>query len=234
MNNDESFTDFVESICRRPSMYVCGGSFYEVCAYVSGYAHASPDCPLSGEGSTVFSKFVCAAFRFPSKYIWPYVIQECCSSDEEATERLRALLVEFAERTKTESHEDIVHGMLSRTDVQEEGAPEKIWRRFSRAILRGKKAEIEPLIQEHPNADVLWTGTYPADVAPLLNEIAESYPVGRISGSEAEGNVTIISPDFGPIGLQLVGGDWRVDATKIIECWRANRERDQQQEQPDK
>jgi hypothetical protein len=234
MNDNETFTDFVDHICRRPQMYVRGGSFFEVCAYVSGYAHASPDCPLGGEGRTAFNEFVCAAFRFPSKYVWSFVIKECCSDDHQAIERLRELLIEFAERSETESYRTIVEDMLSRTSDQEEGEPEKTWRRFSSAILRGRREEIAPLLQEHADADILWAGAYPDDVAPLLDDIAKFYPVTRISGSEAEGSVTVITPDFGPVGLKLVDGTWRVDAAKIIGCWKTNRGISQQQDRPGK
>ena len=162
---NETFDELIESICRRRGMYVCGGSFFEVCAYIAGYAHASPDCPLGGDGWTAFNEFVCATFGFPGNYTWPYAIKQCCSDDDRASERLRELLTEFAQRTKTESHKEIVEGALSRTRDQEEGEPEKTWRKFSRAVLGGKRMEIEPLIQEHPDADVLWAGAYPDDVA---------------------------------------------------------------------
>ncbi len=224
MNGNESFPDFVEHICRRRQMYVCGGSFYEVCAYVSGYAHASPDCPLNDEGWTAFNEFVCAAFRFPRKYAWPYVIHECCPDDDEATERLQVLLLEFAQRSQKESHEDIVQDMVSRMSCEEEGEPEKAWRRFSRAILRGKRDEIEPLILEHPDAEVLWSSAYPEEVQPLLGEIADSYTISQVSGSEESGKVMVITPDFGPVRMELVSGSWRIDATKVIERWKASRQ----------
>jgi hypothetical protein len=228
MNYNETFTDLVESICRRRSMYVCGGSFYEVCAYVSGYAHASSDCPLSGDGWRAFNEFVCAAFRFPNNYMWSYVIKTSCPDEEQASERLRKLLTEFAERTKTQSHAEIVADMISRTQDREEGEPEKTWREFFRAVLGGNRTEIEPLIQEHPDAAVLWAGAYPDDAAYMLNQIAKSYPVTRISGLDADGSVTVITPDFGPVNVKLIGDRWRVDATKVIESWKANRANAQQ------
>jgi hypothetical protein len=221
MSATDRFIDLVESICHRSSMYVCGGSFYEICAYISGYAEASPDCPLSGDGWNAFNEFVCAAYRFPKNYVWPYVLKHCSRDDDEATARLQSLLVEFAKRSMTESHDDIVQDMISRACIRKEGVPEKAWRRFSRALLRGKKDEIEPLIQAHPDAEVLWAGAYPNDVASLLDQIDESYSVSQISGSEEDGEVTIITPDFGPMTLRLIGGDWRIDATKIIECRKA-------------
>lgn len=204
-------------------MYVIGGSFYEVCAYLYGYAHASPDSPLSGDGLGLFNDLVCAVCKFPNNYGWPYVLKECSRDDDEATERLRSLLVEYVERTKTESASEIVRDMMARTCSQEEGEPEKTWRRFSRALYRGRREEIEPLILRHPDAEILWEGAYPDDVVPLLDEIAEAYCVSQVSGSEEDGNVMIITPDFGPMPVQRVEGTWRIDATKIINCWKANR-----------
>ncbi len=204
-------------------MYVCGGSFYEVCAYLYGYAHASPDSPLSGDGMRFFNDLVCAVCRFPNNYVWPYVLKECSRDDDDAIERLRSLLVEYVERTKTESPDEIVRDMMGRESSQEEGEPEKAWRRFSRALYRGRREEIEPLILEHPDAEILWEGAYPDDVVPLLDEIAEAYSVSQVSGSEEDGNVMIITPDFGPMPVQRVEGSWRIDATKIINCRKANR-----------
>jgi hypothetical protein len=223
MDSTDNFIELVEHICRQRSMYVCGGSFYEVCAYLCGYAQASPDSPLSGDGWAAFNDVVCATFRFPNNYVWPYALKQCSRDDDEASEQLRDLLVKFAERTKTESHEEIVRDVLSRIGNHEEGEPEKAWRRFSRAILSGQRDEIEPLIQEDPDAEILWSRAYPDDVAQALDQIAESYSVRQVSGSEEEGKVVIITPDFGPIPLQLIGGNWKIDATKIIDCWKANR-----------
>ncbi len=204
-------------------MYVCGGSFYEVCAYLTGYAQASSDSPLSGDGWGLFNDIVCAACKFPSNYVWPYVLKECSRDDDEATERLRSLLVEYTERSKTESPGEIMQDVMARASSQEEGEPEKAWRRFSRALYRGRREEIEPLILGHPDAEILWEGAYPDDVVPLLDEIAEAYSVSQVSGSEEDGNVMIITPDFGPMPVQLVEGSWRIDARKIINCWKANR-----------
>jgi hypothetical protein len=228
MNSADSFIELVSHICLRRRMYVSGGTFYEVCAYLAGYSHASPNCPLSGEGWTAFNQFICAIFRFPDKYDWPYVLRQCSLDEDEATARLHRLLTEFAERTKTESHERIVGDALARARVIEEAEPVKAWRRFSRAIHRGSKGEIEPLIQDHPDADILWSSSYPDDVVPLLDQIEESYLMSTISGSEDDGEVTIITPDFGPVEVKRIGGIWRIDASKIINCWKANRDRNHQ------
>lgn len=222
MDSTDDFIELVDSICKRRHMYVCGGTFYEVCAYLSGYAAASTNCLLSGERWTAFNGFVCARFRFPQKHAWPYVIKHVGRNDDDAVYRLQELLVEFNRRTKSQSPEQIVRDEMSRATSQEEGEPEKTWRRFVRAYHRGVRHEIEPLIQPHPDAEILWSGTTPPDVAALLNEIQESYLVSQISGSEAGGEVTVITPDFGPIPLKRFESGWKIDATAIIECLTAN------------
>jgi hypothetical protein len=75
MSSTDSFIELLNHLCLRRHMFVPGCGFYEVCAYLYGYANASPDCPLSGEGSAYFNGFVCATFRFPSKYAWPFVLK---------------------------------------------------------------------------------------------------------------------------------------------------------------
>jgi hypothetical protein len=216
------FIGMVDSICKRRHLYVCGGTFYEVCAFLSGYATASPTCSLSGEKWRAFNSFVCARLRFPEKLAWPYVIKQACHDDDEAVERLRDLLVEFDRRIQSESPEEFVRDEMSHARSQVEGEPEKAWRRFFRAYLAGKRIEIEPLIQPHPEAEILWSGGCPDDVAGLLSQIDESYLISKISGSEDSGEVTLITADFGAIALKRTTTGWKVDATPIIECRKAN------------
>lgn len=219
----------IRDVCHKPQMYVCGGSFYEVCAYISGYAAASPDCDLSGKHGNAFNEFVCATFRFPQKYVWPSVLKHISRDDHDAMTRLHIVLTEFLERTRSEAPEDIARQAMALARSHQEGEPEITWRKFKRAEHRGRRDEIEPLIQEHPDAEILWSSSYPEDVAPLLDAIQDSYLVGRISGSEAEGEVTIATPDFGPVAIKHIGGAWRVDATNVIETRKANHNRTRKQ-----
>jgi hypothetical protein len=85
-------------------------------------------------------------------------------------------------------------------------------------VLGGERHE-----RHNPDAGVLWSAAYPADVALALDQIQESYTVSPISGSEEDGEVTIITPDFGRVELKRIGGSWRIDASKIINCWKAIR-----------
>jgi hypothetical protein len=78
-----------------------------------GYAHASPDCPLGGERGTQFNELICARFRFPAKYAWPYVLKHSSLNDDEATARRHRLLTEFVEKTKTDSLQDLVQDAVA-------------------------------------------------------------------------------------------------------------------------
>ena len=48
------------------------------------------------------------------------------------------------------------------------------------------------------------------------------YLVSVISGSEENGEVTIITADYGPVEVKRIDGIWRIDATNILECRKAN------------
>src|SRR5258708_629967 len=137
MDSIDSFNELVGGICRRRHMYVLDGTLHEICAYLSGYATASLDCPLRREGWASFDNLLFATVLFPNKYCWPYVLKQCSRDDDEATARLHRLLTDFAERTKAESHEEIVRDTVSRASGHAEAEPVKVWRRFSRAIHRG-------------------------------------------------------------------------------------------------
>lgn len=217
MDATDRFIELLECLCTRSGMYVNGDEpFYEVCAYVNGYAYGTQGSPISGERYRAFSNLVCATFRFPDKYVWPYVIRTCSRDDNEALQKLQSLLTEFAVRTRTEPAETLIEEARARVVEYHEGEPEQVWRRLSNALLRGQRAEIEPLILPHPDAAILWQGAYPQDVAESLEELAERDPVTRIVGDEAEGHVIVMSADFGPVHVKLNGGTWWVDASEII------------------
>lgn len=215
----DSFIDVVDHLCRHPFMWVMSGSYFEVCAYLTGYAKGSPNCPLSGDGCTAFHDYVCFTFRFPHKYVWPGDFHYVTDDDAEAIEQLRTHLIDFCKRLKLESPQEIVRKAFEAMSTIKEGEPEKTWRLFSRAINRGKKDEIEPLILDHPNAELLWSTSCPDEaIASQLDHIEESFQISQIGGSEQDGDVKIITPDFGPVSVRRIDGQWRVDATKVIEC----------------
>lgn len=106
----------------------------------------------------------------------------------------------------------------------QESSPEEVYRAFMLANLRGEEAEIRKLIVDDPDADVLWQGAYPAEVAAALGEIYESMEITRVDEVEGDGSreVTLESPAV-PIQLRMVreGDAWQVDAAPLIKLRKA-------------
>jgi hypothetical protein len=221
MSDIDEYLKSVDQVCRRPNCYG-HGTFDEVCAYIAGYSAGFPASPIrSGADYSAFNSFVASRHRFPQKYHWSYVIKKCTSDDAMAIERLRQLLTEFGERSRSESSAAIAGQALAEASSMEEGEPEKAWRAFSRVFLRGKREQIEPLILSHPDAEILWSRAYPTEVASQLEEICDGFLVSRIPGNKDDSHVKVITPDFGPVSVHLVDGQWKADVTPIIECWKS-------------
>jgi len=217
LDSIDEFIEMVENLCKRPSMFCCDGSFLEACAFLTGYNFASDNCPLSGDGRQAFNDCVCKFYRFPRNYIWPYVMKVCNSNDDEALEALRNLLVDFCDKTRTLSYAEIFETIEPRVLEDENTEPEEVTRKLLGALLTGQRDEIEPLILEHQDAEILWQGAYPSDVASQLDEISNSYPVARISGLSSEGEVKLMTGDFPfPLAVKQIEGQWRVDASEVI------------------
>ena len=64
--------------------------------------------------------------------------------------------------------------------MQDERLPEDALFEFLIANIYGREDEIRPLIIEHPDADLLWQGVYPKDVADLLVEQYHGMEIARI------------------------------------------------------
>ena len=91
-------------------------------------------------------------------------------------------------------------------------------RQLLAALLTGSRSEIEPLIMDHPDAEILWQGAYPAEVAVQLSHVSNSNRIGRVSDHAADGQVKLITADFPfPITVEKVGQQWKVDAAEIID-----------------
>jgi hypothetical protein len=117
MDTTDEFIQMVESNCKRRSIYACDGSFVEVCAYMSGFAHASTNCPLSNDGFDAFNRYVARRFGFPENCMWPYVLKMCSRDDDEAIERLSGLLVQFSNSARTQSYEEILDSIQPRMRI---------------------------------------------------------------------------------------------------------------------
>ena len=219
MRTIQEYHELVDSICKRRFMYVSGGSFCEVCAFLEGYAGAMDPNPLRCDEQMHFNGFVAARLGYPPKLYWPYILQTASAADEHAINRLRDLLTEYLGAVRDGRIHELVaeaHASLQRL---ERNPPEQVrcWRKFSRALHRGDKDVLQELTLEHDNASVLWESAYPDDVIPLMDQIAESYAIPIVSQSEDGSEAQIMTPDFGLLRLKRVDGQWRIDAEPIIQ-----------------
>ncbi len=107
------------------------------------------------------------------------------------------------------------------SDLAAENAntPENAYRQFMLADLAGEEQTIRPLIVDHENADVLWQGAYPKDVAALLAEQYRQMEITRATqpGQEERPDRVLLQSSASPIPLTVVkvGDIWKVDAGPI-------------------
>jgi hypothetical protein len=107
-------------------------------------------------------------------------------------------------------------GLAKGNYLEEKTLPEDVLFAFLIANLRGSEDEIRPLIVDHPNAELLWQGAYPPDVAELLVQQYEGMGIARV---EERPDRVLLQSSASPIPLAVVkiAGEWRVDASPIIE-----------------
>lgn len=98
----------------------------------------------------------------------------------------------------------------------DERLPEDVLFDFLIANLSGSEAEVRPLIVDHPEAALLWQGAYPPEVAALLARQYQGMDIVRV---EEGPDRVLLRSSASPIPLAVVrvGGEWRVDASLIIE-----------------
>ncbi len=220
MAKTTEFLTIINGLCLRPGMYVLGETFYEICAYITGYAQGSNDSPLSNEGWEAFNNYVCTIYNYPEKYIWTAVLKNNSKDDNEAIQRLLVLLTDFTNKSQQMSYHEIILEAKFQAAARPEGEPEKVMRKFLSVIWWAKRHEIEPIILPHPHADILWRKAYPVEAADALESISNSYTIGRVSGSEDEGSISLMTADFPfPLNLHRINGQWKVDASPIINLW---------------
>ncbi len=193
-------------------MYTLGGTYNETAAYISGLS-AGTDAPINDRN---FDRFVCLKNAFPTNYVWTHVIKECSKDDDEAIALMMITILEFIELKKTMTEEEIMRFAFEKSK-SDEGEVEKLFRKFDRALLIGDKAIIESLILANENAEILWAGEYPQDVAVKLEEISSNQPLKKIPVSEDGTKIKIIASGWPfPIGMYFLNGEWRIDADNII------------------
>jgi len=196
-----------------------GGSAKETLAFIDGYRFGN-STPISGRS---FDQYVCIRNSFPSNYVWTYVIQTCATDDNDAFRLIKKLIAEFVNLKENKSEDEIMHFAASQIK-KKEGKAEKVFREFDRALLTGKKELIEPLIEKHKNASILWKESYPTDVADKLNEISSDQPIKCIPISGDGNKVNIITEGWPfPIEMNIVDGEWKINAEKIIELRSKNK-----------
>ncbi|MCH2196960.1 hypothetical protein [Kordia sp.] len=213
MEKELIFTEFIEHICKRPAMYCLGSTFNEISAYINGYSHAKK-APISGAD---FNQFVCLKNSFPTNYAWYYVIKTCSKNDTEAIALMKDTILEFCDITSRMSIEQVMNYAIKNANTQKEGEPEKIFRKFDRALLSGNKAVIESLVLDIEKADVLWQGKYPNEVAEQLEELSNKQPIKRIYESENGKSIKILASGW-PFPIEMIqkNGTWKINAGKII------------------
>jgi len=105
--------------------------------------------------------------------------------------------------------------------------PEGAYRRFMLANLTGNEQAIRPFVLDHKDADVLWEGAYPKDVAALLAQQYREMEITRLRspGEDENAERVLLQSSASPIPLAVVnvGGTWKVDASPIIEFRKAAR-----------
>ena len=99
----EDFRWLLGSICVRPQMYVAGGTFQEVAAYIDGYEHGIRlRGAAAGREMTRFGAWMAQRFGYSPTVGWSSnMIEHCGGSGAQALRRLPELYDEFiAERSR--------------------------------------------------------------------------------------------------------------------------------------
>ena len=216
----QEFSELVVNVCKRRHMYVSGGSFYEVCAYLQRFAAAMDPYPLGHDHRTSFNVFVNTRLGYPQKLAWPCVVKTATPTDEQAIDLLRDLLSEYTDALRNDRLSELIAETQAECEAHQENPSEPVicWRQFCHALHRADQDVLERLMLPHEHASVLWQSAYPDDVTPLMDQIAESYAIPVVSLSEDGSASEIMSPDFGILRLERIDGQWRIDAEPIIRC----------------
>ncbi len=219
MQKESSFVEFIQHICKRPGMFTLNGTYNETAAFIAGFSVGSK-APINDR---IFDRFVCLKNSFPTNYVWAYVIKKCTKDDNEAILLMQHTILEFIELKDKMTEEELMQFAIESSKT-EEGEAVKIFRKFENALLSGDKEIIQSLIMECKGAEILWSGSYPADVALKLNEISSNQLIKQIPISEDGNKVEIISQGW-PFSIEMnfMNGKWRINAEKIIALRMSNK-----------
>ncbi|MGD1846073.1 MAG: hypothetical protein ACFB10_11825 [Salibacteraceae bacterium] len=221
MEKQQKFIELIEGLCRRPGMYT-GGSVRETIAYIDGYRQGH-SCPISGRN---FDRYVSLSNRIPTNYVWGYCIINCTKDDADAFKLIEKTIVEYVQLKERFSEAEILE--MAAKQAPEETEAEIAFRKLDSALLTGKQELIQPLIEAHKDAHVLWQGAYPIEVAGILEGMATVQRVKSIPLSSDGKKVKVIAPGWPfPIEMNCLDGRWIVNAEKIIELRKAQRKSSQ-------
>jgi hypothetical protein len=211
------FKEMVNHICMRHPMYVCGGTYYEVAAYIQGFASAMKESPFDGDLRFAFNEYVTQTFGFPAKLAWPFVIKKATKSDEEAIAKLYTLLTTYIEAVEGNCVAQLLSAERLKASVRDAEPQVICWQLFSRALHRGDRMGIEKHALQRDNIQILWSGSYPDGVIPLMDEIAESFAIPVLFVSDDGLRSRVMTPDFGELDLEFVDGAWKIDPSPVIQ-----------------
>ncbi|WP_148226936.1 hypothetical protein [Planctopirus limnophila] len=216
MSSLADFKELVDHICKRHRMYVCDGTFYEVAAYIQGFAAAMTESPFGGENRFAFNEYVTLACGFPAKLAWPFVLKKATQTDEDAIAKLHTLLTAYIEAVDGNRVAQLLSTERMNGSVRDAEPQVICWRLFSRALHRGDQIEIEKHALQRDDIQILWSSSYPADLIPKMDEIAESYSIPVLFVSDDGMLSRVMTPDFGEIELEMLDGSWKIDPSPII------------------
>ncbi|MGI4875413.1 MAG: hypothetical protein ACRYFX_30025 [Janthinobacterium lividum] len=211
------FAEFTQHICRRPSMYTSEGTYNEVVAYITGYASGVRNTPLSGRNWKLFNRFVCLKFAFGTNVVWWAVLKYCSKDEVEAIALVEVTILDFLGRRKSMSMAKVLE-YASKWAVISDGLPERIFKEVRGALLNGE----EEVLKKHlvPNDDqyLLWQKAYLTEIPEMDAYVYNNYPIKRMYESADGNKIKLIAADFlFPIEMNLIDGEWKIDATDIIQ-----------------
>jgi hypothetical protein len=221
MGEPESFETLVRRLCRTPELYVLGGSFQEVCAYLTGHARGDARSPLAGQGWAAFSALVSRRLGLNADTSWPCAIRTRHPDDADALEALEEHSMAFLHALEHHSPAELIERLAQlRSGGDDDGpmVPEDIFRAFVIACLHGDEQRLRALILPHQQAELLWCERYDPAVAEDLERSFARMRVLRTCRNQRSDRVELMSPSF-PFPLSVVrtpaGG--RLDASPVIE-----------------
>lgn len=212
MKKEIPFSEIINSICERPSMYCLEGTFSEISAFINGYCSAKKT-PISGRD---FDRFVCLQNSFRTNISWESVIKKSTKNDKEALLVAKNTILNFIKlKSKLSKHKLMQHAM-SIANINEDEA-EKTFRKFDNAFFNGENKIIEELIIDKGKVEVLLSKEHPdTSFVKQFNELPNKM-LQRSYESENGKKIKILVSDWSfSVEMVLKKSKWKVNATNLI------------------